>query len=117
MWCAKSCPDRPGARQERALQDRVAELASQPLDRRRPLWQFHLIENYTGPDGVRGSAMILRIHHCIADGIALISVTMAMVDGGAPPPERAAASSGRGARAAAARRNGWPTPCSSPSPI
>jgi diacylglycerol O-acyltransferase len=31
--------------------------------------------------------MILRIHHCIADGIALIAVTMAMVDGGAPPPE------------------------------
>ncbi len=74
--------------QERLLQERVAELASQPLDRRHPLWQFHLIEDYTGANGVRGSAMILRIHHCIADGIALISVIMAMVDGGAPPPER-----------------------------
>ena len=72
--------------EERALQERVAELASQRLDRGRPLWQFHLIEDYTDPDGVRGSAMILRIHHCIADGIALISVVMAMVDGGAPPP-------------------------------
>ena len=72
--------------QEQALQERVAELASQPLDRARPLWQFHLIENYISPDGVRGSAMILRIHHCIADGIALIGVVMAMVDGGAPPP-------------------------------
>ena len=73
--------------QERALQDRVAALATERLDRRRPLWKFHLIEDYTGPDGVRGSAMILRIHHCIADGIALIAVTMSMVDGGAPPPE------------------------------
>ncbi|MGH8849278.1 MAG: WS/DGAT domain-containing protein, partial [Polaromonas sp.] len=54
----------------------------------RPLWQIHLIEDYTGPDGVKGSAMIVRIHHCIADGIALISVTMSLVDGGAPPPER-----------------------------
>ncbi|MDB5779460.1 MAG: Diacylglycerol O-acyltransferase [Polaromonas sp.] len=72
--------------QEQALQERVAELASQPLDRARPLWQFHLIENYLSPEGVRGSAMILRIHHCIADGIALLGVIMAMADGGAPPP-------------------------------
>ncbi|SDN00792.1 wax ester/triacylglycerol synthase family O-acyltransferase [Polaromonas sp. JS666] len=76
------------ANQEQALQDRVAELATQRLDPKRPLWQIHLVEDYTGPDGVRGSAMIVRIHHCIADGIALISVTMSLVDGGAPPPER-----------------------------
>jgi WS/DGAT/MGAT family acyltransferase len=73
--------------QQQALQDRVAELATQPLNPKRPLWQIHLIEDYTGPDGVWGSAMIVRIHHCIADGIALISVTMSMVDGGTPPPE------------------------------
>ena len=74
--------------QQPALQDRVAELAMQPLDPKRPLWQIHLIEDYVGPDGIPGSAMIVRIHHCIADGIALISVTMSLVDGGAPPPER-----------------------------
>lgn len=76
------------ANQEQALQDRVAVLATQRLDPKRPLWQIHLIEDYTGPDGVKGSAMIVRIHHCIADGIALISVTMSLVDGGTPPPER-----------------------------
>ena len=72
--------------QQEALQDRVAELATQRLNPKRPLWQLHLIEDYTGPDGVKGSALIVRIHHCIADGIALISVTMSMVDGGTPPP-------------------------------
>ena len=77
-----------GGNQQPALQDRVAALATQPLDPKRPLWQIHLIEDYTGPDGVKGSAMIVRIHHCIADGIALISVTMSLVDGGAPPPVR-----------------------------
>ena len=77
-----------GMNQQAALQDRVALLATQRLDPKRPLWQIHLIEDYTGPDGVKGSAMIVRIHHCIADGIALISVTMSLVDGGAPPPER-----------------------------
>ena len=73
-----------------ALQDRVAALATQRLDPKRPLWQIHLIEDYTGPDGIKGSAMIVRIHHCIADGIALISVTMSLVDGGVAPPGREA---------------------------
>ena len=68
-----------------ALQARVGELAMQPLDRKRPLWRIHLVEDYDG-----GSALIVRIHHCIADGIALISVTMSLVDGGAAPPERKA---------------------------
>ncbi|KQO26236.1 diacylglycerol O-acyltransferase [Acidovorax sp. Leaf76] len=73
---------------QRALQDRVGELAMQPLDPRRPLWQMHLIEDFVGDDGQPGSALIVRIHHCIADGIALISVTMSIVDGGAEPPKR-----------------------------
>jgi diacylglycerol O-acyltransferase / wax synthase len=77
-----------GHDQQSALQDRVATLATQKLDPRRPLWQMHLIEDYVGPDGVKGSALIVRIHHCIADGIALISVTMSLVDGGSAPPER-----------------------------
>ncbi|MEZ5645894.1 MAG: wax ester/triacylglycerol synthase family O-acyltransferase [Burkholderiaceae bacterium] len=66
-----------------ALQERVGELALQPLDPERPLWQFELVEDHDG-----GSALIARIHHCIADGIALISVMMSLVDGGAEPPGR-----------------------------
>ena len=85
---AEKLPKVAKDREQQALQDRVAELAMQPLDRKRPLWQIHLIEDYTGPDGIRGSAMIVRIHHCIADGIALISVTLSLVDGGLAPPER-----------------------------
>mgnify|MGYP003418800643 FL=1 len=54
-----------------------------PLDPKRPLWQLHLIEDYDG-----GCVLIVRIHHCIADGIALIAVSMSMVDGGPQPPER-----------------------------
>ena len=78
-------PAQPGdpLGQQAALQDRVAALACEPLHPKSPLWQIHLIEDYTGPDGERGSAMVVRIHHCIADGIALISVTMALVDGAA----------------------------------
>ena len=84
----ETLPHRKGQSMQHALQDRVGELAMQPLDPRRPLWQMHLIEDFVGDDGQRGSALIVRIHHCIADGIALISVTMSLVDGGAEPPRR-----------------------------
>ena len=67
-----------GQSERAALQERVGVLASEPLDPRRPLWQFHLIDGYEG-----GSALIARVHHCIGDGIALISVMMAITDGGA----------------------------------
>ena len=79
---------RKPASMQAALQARVGELAMQPLDHRHPLWQFHLIEDYVDEDGCRGSALLVRIHHCIADGIALISVTMSLVDGGSQPPAR-----------------------------
>lgn len=72
-----------GQSEQAALQDRVAHLTMQPLDHDHPLWQFELVEHYQG-----GSALVARIHHCIADGIALISVMMSLVDGGAPPPQR-----------------------------
>jgi WS/DGAT/MGAT family acyltransferase len=74
---------RKGQTAQQALQDRVAVLAMQPLDPKHPLWHFELVEQHDG-----GSALIARIHHCIADGIALISVMMSLVDGGALPPQR-----------------------------
>jgi WS/DGAT/MGAT family acyltransferase len=80
---------RRGQSERAALQERVAALASEPLDPDRPLWQFHLIERYEG-----GSSLIARIHHCIGDGIALISVMMAITDGGSDPPSRARTSDG-----------------------
>lgn len=64
-----------------ALQTRLGELAIQPLDMHHPLWEFRLIEHYDG-----GSVLLVRIHHCIADGLALIAVTQSLVDGGAEPP-------------------------------
>jgi len=69
---------------EDALQHRVGDLAAEPLDRAHPLWQLHLVEDL----GDGRSALISRIHHCIADGIALISVMLSITDGGAPPPKR-----------------------------
>lgn len=81
---------RNGQTAQQALQERVATLAMQPLDPDHPLWHFELIEQHDG-----GSALIARIHHCIADGIALISVMMSLVDGGALPPQRNQPAKGR----------------------
>jgi WS/DGAT/MGAT family acyltransferase len=57
------------------LQKMAAELMSTPLDPNRPLWSFHLVDRYDG-----GSALVVRIHHCIADGIALIGVMLSLTD-------------------------------------
>ncbi len=65
----------PGRAGKRALERCVSELASTPLDKTRPLWRFHLVENYLG-----GSAVIARIHHCYADGIALMQVILSLTD-------------------------------------
>lgn len=72
-----------GQSERAALQELVGRLTTTPLDPTRPLWQFHFIEHYEG-----GSALVARIHHCIADGIALISVMLSITDGGADPPPR-----------------------------
>ncbi|MGH8032902.1 MAG: WS/DGAT/MGAT family O-acyltransferase [Luteimonas sp.] len=65
---------KPGV-DKRALERFVSQLASSPLDKSRPLWQFHLIEGYEG-----GSALIARLHHSYADGIALVQVLLSLTD-------------------------------------
>jgi WS/DGAT/MGAT family acyltransferase len=59
-----------------ALQEVVSDLVAQPLGRSRPLWDIYMLEGY-GP----GSALLMRMHHCIADGIALARVMMSLTDG------------------------------------
>jgi hypothetical protein len=61
------------------LQRLVGDLMSQPLDRAHPLWRFYCVENYQG-----GCALVPVLHHCIADGLALVQVLLAMTD---PQPE------------------------------
>ena len=78
---AERVPRRRGQSERAALQALCGRLATEPLDPKRPLWKFHFIERYEG-----GSAVLVRIHHCIGDGIALVSVTMSITDGGADPP-------------------------------
>jgi len=66
----------PGRGGKEELQRFVGDLASEPLDPNHPLWTVHIIEDYEG-----GAAVVFRIHHAMADGVALMGVTMALVDG------------------------------------
>ncbi|WP_407351693.1 WS/DGAT/MGAT family O-acyltransferase [Luteimonas sp. R10] len=65
----------PGRGGKRALERFVSRLGSSPLDKDRPLWQFHLVERYRG-----GSALVARVHHCYADGMALVQVLLSLTD-------------------------------------
>ena len=65
----------PGAAAKDELEAYAAARVSEPLDPSRPLWQMTLLENYRG-----GSALVVRIHHCIADGIALVGVMLKLTD-------------------------------------
>ena len=54
----------PGGQRE--MDDAVAEIASSPLARSRPLWELWVLEGRS--DG--GLAVLLKIHHALADGTA-----------------------------------------------
>jgi WS/DGAT/MGAT family acyltransferase len=72
-----------------AMQQLVSDLMSTGLDFSKPLWQFHVVDGYR-PDGVtEGGAIIARLHHAMADGMALVGVLLAMTEmaPGAPRPE------------------------------
>jgi len=66
----------PAAAGQHELEALVGELASTPFNPARPLWSFHVVEGYLG-----GSAIITRIHHSYADGIALVRVMLSLTDG------------------------------------
>jgi len=58
-----------------ALQELVSDLMTMPLDRSRPLWHTYMVDGYGD-----GAAIISRMHHCIADGIALGRVMGSLSD-------------------------------------
>ncbi len=114
----------PAPRNEATLRAFLDELASTPLDRSRPLWQMVLIERVG-----RGSALVLRYHHCIGDGRAMMNVGARLFDMPAaarpptPPRRERQAPPGLADRAALAARGAatlvgdllkWPDP---PSPF
>jgi diacylglycerol O-acyltransferase len=65
----------PAPGDQATLQRVTNDLANRPLRAGRPLWELHLFDGYGA-----GSALLLRTHHAIADGVALMQVLLAMTD-------------------------------------
>eukprot|EP01032_Pedospumella_encystans_P000375 gene375-426_t len=63
----------PAGRQE--LEAFTSGLVSVPLEHDRPLWDLYLVEGYGS-----GCAAVFRMHHAIADGIALARMLMSLTD-------------------------------------
>lgn len=68
-----TCPA-PG--DERALLDLVLELTAQPLDRSRPLWEVWYVDGMS--EG--RSALVLRGHHALTDGLGFMRLYQAVFD-------------------------------------
>jgi WS/DGAT/MGAT family acyltransferase len=65
----------PAPGDEAAVAQLASDLAAVPMDTGKPLWDMYLID---GPGA--GSAVVVRMHHCIADGIALARVMLSLTD-------------------------------------
>ena len=63
-------PDDP-----RELQELVASHRTEMLDRKRPLWQGIWVNRYRD-----GSAVIMRTHHAVADGMRMVELAMNLFD-------------------------------------
>ncbi len=74
----------PAPGDDASLRNLVSGWMSSPLDRSRPLWMCHLIQNYQG-----GSALLWRLHHCLGDGMVLMLVLLSMTE--LAPPRKAGA--------------------------
>lgn len=69
----------PGRRRE--LDQVIGEIASTPLDRSRPLWEFHFAEGMAD----HRFALIGKVHHALADGVASANLLARLMDlSGAP---------------------------------
>lgn len=64
----------PGRRCE--LDQVIGEIASTPLDRTRPLWEFHFAEGMADDR----FALIGKVHHALADGVASANLLARLMD-------------------------------------
>jgi WS/DGAT/MGAT family acyltransferase len=64
----------PGGRRE--LDEVIGQVASTPLDRRRPLWEFYFAEGMAD----QKFALIGKVHHALADGVASANLLARAMD-------------------------------------
>jgi diacylglycerol O-acyltransferase / wax synthase len=64
-----------------ALEKLVGKLHVELIDRRRPLWKFHVVEGLApGENGAKRVAMYTQLHHAAVDGQAAVALANAILD-------------------------------------
>jgi diacylglycerol O-acyltransferase len=71
----------PGGRRE--LDAAIGQIASTPLDRSRPLWEMYFVEGLAN-DRI---AVVAKIHHALADGVAAANLIARGIDLQSGPPD------------------------------
>ena len=66
---------------EAELKEVTASIISSRLDRQRPLWDLTLVRGLKG----NHTGMVIRIHHCMADGISGVGIMNVLLDTSATP--------------------------------
>jgi len=66
----------PAPGSEQVLADLVAQIASQPLDRTRPLWELWVVEGLAEAR----VALVFKVHHAVADGVSAIQLLLQLLD-------------------------------------
>jgi WS/DGAT/MGAT family acyltransferase len=66
----------PAPGSERVLAELVAQIAAQPLDRTRPLWELCVVEGLA--EG--RVALVFKLHHAIADGVSATQLLLGLLD-------------------------------------
>ena len=80
----------------RELEAEVGRLHTVLLDRKKPLWKFHIFEGLApSADGHKRVGMYSQLHHAAVDGQAAVALANAILDVSAEPRAIEAHSSGR----------------------
>ncbi|CAM0870103.1 unnamed protein product [Alopecurus aequalis] len=56
---------------DKVVEDYAASLSALPMDRSRPLWDFHVLDF---PTSEAASTVVFRMHHSFGDGMSLITI-------------------------------------------
>ncbi|XBI82995.1 hypothetical protein VPH35_091565 [Triticum aestivum] len=67
---------------DRAVEDYMASLPALPMDRSRPLWEFHFLDF---PASEATCTAVIRVHHSLGDGTTLIALLLASARSAADP--------------------------------
>lgn len=76
----KATIDPPGS--EAQLMDLAAKIFAGMLDRSKPLWEIHVVEDIEGGR----TALVSKVHHCLVDGVSGIELLMIVLDVSPNPP-------------------------------